>query len=70
MTSKYLDVVRAQLVGGGVALVCYALLIPKYEQIGAALSMFVGLLFVLAYYVFIYRKHIPKVYGILLSKVK
>ena len=55
--------------GGGVALVCYALLIPKYEQIGAALSMFVGLLFVLAYYVFIYRKHIPKVYGILLSKV-
>lgn len=70
MTGKYLDVVRAQLVGGVVALVFYALLIPKHGQIGAALAMFAGLLVVLVCYVFMYRKHIPKMYGFLLSKAK
>jgi O-antigen/teichoic acid export membrane protein len=70
MTSKYLDVVRAQLVGSVVALMFYALLIPTHRQVGAALAMFAGLLVVMACYVFMYRKHLLKLYGFLLSKAQ
>lgn len=70
MTSRYQDVVRAQLVGSVVALVFYALLIPSHGPIGAALSMFAGLLVVLGCYAFIYRRHIPTLYGFLLSKTQ
>jgi O-antigen/teichoic acid export membrane protein len=70
MTSRYMDVVWAQLVGSVVALVLYALLIPSHGPIGAALSMFAGLLVVLGCYAFIYRRHIPKLYGFLLSKTQ
>lgn len=70
MTNRYLDVVRAQLAGSVVALVFYALLIPSHGPIGAALSMFAGLLVVLACYAFIYRRHIPKLYGFLLSQAQ
>jgi O-antigen/teichoic acid export membrane protein len=68
MTSKYLDVVRAQLAGSVVALALYAFLIPVYGQVGAALAMSVGLLVVLSCYAFIYRKHLPQLYDLLLSK--
>jgi O-antigen/teichoic acid export membrane protein len=50
--------------------VLYALLIPSHGPIGAALSMFAGLLVVLGCYAFIYRRHIPKLYGFLLSKTQ
>lgn len=67
MTSKYLDVVRAQMAGGAVALVCYVVLIPSHGTIGAALSMFAGLLVVLGCYVITYRKYIFNIYDLLLS---
>ena len=70
MTSRYLDVVWAQLAGSVVALVFYAFLIPSHGPIGAAFSMFTGLLVVLVCYTFIYRRHIPIFYGFLLSQAK
>jgi O-antigen/teichoic acid export membrane protein len=70
MTSRYMDIVRAQLMGGVVALSLYVGLIPDYGQIGAALSMFAGLLVVLGCYVFMYRKYIPEMYGLLLRQAE
>jgi O-antigen/teichoic acid export membrane protein len=70
MTSKYFDVVKAQLAGSIVALAFYALLIPTRGQIGAALAMFTGLLVVLGCYAFMYRRYVTKSYDLLLSKAQ
>jgi O-antigen/teichoic acid export membrane protein len=70
MTNHFWDTVRAQLAGCVVALMLYGVLIPKHGQVGAALAMFFGLLMVLAAYLFIYRRHLPKIYGFLLPQAK
>lgn len=70
MTSRYLDVVKAQLIGGLAALTLYGVLIPEYGLVGAALAMFAGLLIVVVCYLFMYGKHLPKIYGFLLPQAK
>ncbi len=70
MTGRYLDVVKAQLIGGLAALVLYVVLIPGHGQVGAAVSMFAGLLIVMASYICMYRRHLPRIYGFLLPKAK
>ena len=70
MTHRYLDVVKAQLMGGTATLILYGLLIPHQGQIGAATAMFAGLVMVLLCYLVMYRKFLVPVYGFLLPQAK
>jgi len=70
MTSRYMDVVWAQLVGSVVAIFLYVVMIPLHGTTGAACSMFAGLLTVLGCYTYNFRRHISKLYGFLLPQTK
>jgi O-antigen/teichoic acid export membrane protein len=70
MTNRFMDVAKAQCIGGIAALALYGALIPEHGQVGAALAMFAGLTIVVICYLFMYRRHLPKLYDFLLPKVK
>ena len=70
MTNNYNSVIKAQFMGGIASVALYMILIPKYGQIGAALSMFIGLIVVAFAYFINHRKYVGIAYGILLSKIE
>jgi O-antigen/teichoic acid export membrane protein len=69
LSNRHADVAKAQIIGAAFTVGLYFYLIPQYGQVGAAWSVFLGLLAVLLVYILMYLKYVKRGYGLLLSQV-
>lgn len=70
MTSRYREILSGQIIGAVVTIFCYLLLIPDYKQVGAAISVFLGLFAALGIYCISFQKHLMTLHALLLRKTK